>query len=450
MNSKKQTVSAIFLISVVFLSVGCSSTDPWGVMGNVPDGPSQQFHPETDILEPDRLLDNTVSKEQIGEEQLTLEQCISFALENNPRTRESWYAARAASKFLGAGKASCLPEAEFFSGAARADSADARAGSGIREAGPNTTYDAGFGASYLLYDGGRRSAGIDEAEARALIANFRHNTTVQDLVLEVQESYYRLLAAKWSEDVAKETLHQRNSHLEAARQRKQAGVVSRSDVLKARTEVENARLSLVRTRSEIDIASGELATAMNLPVSKPLEVKKGPEEIQKRNLTTVDDLLQKAAKNRPALQSALAQVRRAQANVDAARADYYPDLTVSADYGWREDTFPPAEEEWSTRLGLKFPIFTGFERSYRFKMAENELEQSRANYEDALSSVALEVWSAHSNVKEADQAIEAAQSLVDSAEESLNVAEEEYKTGVGSIIELTDAQTGLCCKKSTA
>ncbi|MFO8027501.1 MAG: TolC family protein, partial [Opitutales bacterium] len=402
---------------------------------------SREFRPERDILAPARkVTEESVSAGKVGKEKMTLAECIVVALENNPQTRSSWQAARAASDRAGEKKAPYLPYVDFSTGVSRSDAADIDSGR-ERESGPTTTYDAAFGVRYLLYDGGRRAANLSEAQAQLYAANFRHNTALQDVALSVEEAYYQLIANMWSAEVAEETVAQTEHHVGVARARHESGVVSRSDVLKARTERANARLQLVRAKSAVKVSRGKLAGAMNLKVSEKVEVEDIPEENRDREIAAVEKLLQEAARGRPELQAALAEVQSRQAGIRAARSEYRPDLTANANYGWRDENFAPNEEEWSAGLGLSLPLFTGFERSYRTRRAESELQQAISDYENALRSVALDVWTAYAGVQEADEAIEAAQALVASAEESLEVARSEYKEGAGSITELIDAQT---------
>lgn len=432
------------VVAVVLpLLVGCATADPWGRVGSAPREPSREFRPERDVLTPARgATEELTYAGKVGKGKVSLAECIALALERNPRTRSTWQAARAASARVGEEKAAYLPRAELGAGVGRGESAGIDAGAGrTKDAGPTTVYRAAFGLRYLLYDGGRRAAGVNAAEAALYATSFRHNTALQEVAFRVEEAYYRLLAAGWSVKVAEETVRRTGHHVELARARKDAGVVSRSDVLKAETEHANARLLLVRAESEAKVACGELASAMNLNVSTQLEVKDIPEDARPREMAAVEKLLQQAAKGRPKLQAALAEVQQNQAGVKAARAGYRPEVTANADYGWRDEHFAPNEEEWSIGVGLSFPLFTGFERSYRLQRAESELRRAISDYEDTLRSVALEVWTAYAHTQEADQAIEAAEALVASARESRDVAQAEYKTGTGSITELIDAQT---------
>ena len=422
---------------------GCANTDPWDQRKMAPQGPSHEFRPENNILSPAReAVEKSRTSEEVKGEQLSMARCMAIALENNPRTRGTLQAARAASARVGEEKSAYLPRAEFTTGANRADNADIDVGTiRTRELDPTTTSDASFGVRYLLYDGGRRAAHVSGARAQLYAANFRHNAALQEVALRVERAYYRLLAARWSVKVAEETVRQTEHHADLARARYETGMVSRSDVLRAETERANARLQLVRAQSETKVARGELASAMNVDVSDPLQVQDIPKESRSRDVAAVEKLLKVAAKGRPELQAALAEVQGSQAAIRAARSEYRPEITTQADYGWRDTHFAPNEDEWSIGLGLSLPLFTGFERSYRVRRTDSELRRAISEYEDTLRAVALVVWTANARVQEADQAIEAAQALMASAKESLDVAEGEYKAGVGSITELIDAQT---------
>jgi len=127
--------------------------------------------------------------------------------------------------------------------------------------------------------------------------------------------------------------------------------------------------------------------------------------------------------------------------VQSAEAGYRPNVSLITGYGVREDSFAPQDQEWSVGAVLSFPLFTGSERSYKVRKAEADLKASVFEYEKALQEISLEVWTAYQRTAEARQAIDAATALVESARESLDAGEGEYKNGIGSIIDLIDAQT---------
>ena len=123
----------------------------------------------------------------IEDRTLTLAECIGIALNSNPRTRRTWQSSLSSAARVGEEKSAYLPRAELTSGATRADTVELNA---RENQGVSNMFDVGFGVRYLLFDGGTRSAQVEAAEADLLAANFRHNTTLQEVALAVEETYY--------------------------------------------------------------------------------------------------------------------------------------------------------------------------------------------------------------------------------------------------------------------
>ena len=369
---------------------------------------------------------------------LNLAQCIEIALAQNPETRVSWQRSKSAAAGLGQAHSAYLPSTDFTAGANRSDPVTFDKS---QETGPANTFGAGFGVRYLLFDGGARSAGLKGAEAELLDANFQHNATLQDVALKVEEAYYRLLATRELERVAEQTVRQTQSHVDIAQARYTNGIVARSDVLKTETEKADADLLLVRAHSRVLIGRGQLANAMGLKPSQSFEVSKLPKNPHQRELADIRKLMTRAAARRPELQAALARVESNAAKVKAAQARYWPRLTFNADYGLRDRTFFPDRDEWSFGINVTLSLFDGFNREYTIHRAKSDLAGTTAAYDKLLRGVELEVWTAYAQLLEAGKAIEAAHTLVASAEESVRVTEGQYKNGTASIIELTDSQT---------
>jgi len=421
---------------------GCAVTSSEHILRDTPASPSSSYVPRSPLPEP--ISTGNEQDAAIAGHVLNLAQCIKIAITRNPLTRESWQRARSAAAEVGQARSPYFPSTDFTAGANRSDpvSLDSQ-----QETGPENTSTAGFGVRYLLFDGGARSAELKGAEADLLDANFQHNAMLQDVALKVEQAYYQLLAAGEFERVAKETIRQTQDHVNVARARHQNGLVAKSDLLKAETEKADADLQLVRARSQVRIARGQLANTMGLRPSKSFEVAELPQNNQQQEVADIDLLMAQVAKLRPELRAALARVESARMKVKAGKTLYWPKVTLNADYGWRDRSFLPDRDEWSLGLGLTLPLFDGLKREYTILRAESDLVRSTAEYEKLLRGAELEVWTAYSQLTEAGQAIEAAQALVASAKESARVTEGEYKNGTASIIEVTDAQTARTTAK---
>ena len=418
------------------LAGGCSLKGSGGVSGDIPPAPSSLYVPHSPLPRPISTQDDQAPLRE--GQVLSLAQCIEVALARNPETRRSWQRTRSAAAAVGQARSPYFPSVDFTAGANRSDLVSLNKS---QETGPVSMLHAGFGVRYLLFDGGARSAGLKGAEAELLGVNFQHNETLQDVALKVEEAYYRLLAAQQLKLVAEDTVRQTQYHVDVARARHENGLVTRSDVLKARTEKASADLLLVRARSEVQIARGGLANTMGLKPSESFEVAKLPTNPHKQEFADIKRLMAIAVSDRPGLRAALARIESARANVEAGKARYWPKITLNTDYGWRDRSFVPDNDEWSFGVGLTWPLFDGFDREYTVRRAKSELARSVADYEKLLRGVELGVWTAYSQLIEAGQAIEAAEALVASAEESARVTEGQYKNGTASIIEVTDTQT---------
>lgn len=415
---------------------GCSLSPSKRLPEEIPLTPSTTFVPR--VPQPEQIPTGGEATPLVDGRIIDLAQCIEIALSQNPETRASWQRSKSAAAGVGQARSGYLPSADFIAEANRGDPVSFDS---LRDVGISDTSFAGFSARYLLFDGGARSAGLKGAKADLLDANFQHNATLQDVVLKVEEAYSRLLAARELERVAEQTVRQTQSHVDVARARHENGIVARSDVLKAETEKADADLLMVRAHSQVRIVRGQLANAMGLNASKSFGVVKLPRDSHLRELTDVQKLMHEAAATRPELQAALAKLESNAEKVKAAKARYWPKLTFNADYGWRDDSFVPDRDEWSLGIGVTFPFFDGFHREFTIRRAKADLAGTAAAYDKLLRGVELEVWTAYAQLIEAGKAIEAAQTLVDSAEESARVTEGQYKNGTASIIEVTDAQT---------
>ncbi|MFO7871424.1 MAG: TolC family protein [Kiritimatiellia bacterium] len=369
---------------------------------------------------------------------LALADCMGIALARNPQTRGSWQAAKAAAARVGEERAAYFPSANLRAEAARGRSVllDSE-----RESETRDTYTGGIDVSVLLFDGGARRARVAGAEAALLEADFRHNAALQDVAISVQESYYELLGAQWFLTVAQETVKRTQYQLDMALARHGAGVVTRSDVLRAETQRADAELLLVQARNGVRISQGRLARTMGLPIHTAFEIVELSGDLQQQELPRIEQLFDEAARQRPELQAALAHIAATRSEIAGSRAAYWPTLSAGVSAGRKDTEFVPEQDEWSAGLSLRFPLFDGFERGHRTRRTQADLARAMADHANLLQGIELEVWTGYWRLIESADAVDAATRLTASAGESARLAEGEYKNGIISIVGLIDAQT---------
>ena len=151
--------------------------------------------------------------------------------------------------------------------------------------GPTNDWFSGLTTRYTLFDFGQRRAELKAAQAREGVAKEEAARVRQDIVLEVHQAYFGLVAALETARVVQEALRRAEDHLRLAKLQKEAGAVPQVDVVRAQVEVADAGLTLARAESLVRIGRGGLNTAMGLPVETRLDI-----DTRIRELTRPDDI----------------------------------------------------------------------------------------------------------------------------------------------------------------
>jgi len=369
---------------------------------------------------------------------LTLAELTEYALRNNPRARQAWFAARAAAAGVGVEQADLLPQISGLFSASRVRPVSATTGT----ASPwQNRYGPSVSLSYVLFDLARAGQ-IEAAEYRLLAANLNQNRVLQDIIFQVEQAYYRALGIDLLVRVNELSLTNLRTSLDAANRRRESGLATVADVYRAETQVAQAELNLTRSRGELEKARGQLATAVGLSVDNTLQVRTLSELPQVRELTaSLADLLNRARASRPDLVAAEAQARAARASAEAASKANFPTVEIAGAAGrtFFTDERAPASN-YSIGVNVRIPIFTGFRDRYSYRLAEAQAEQAAANRDTLYRQTELDVWQAYYDVQTAATGVGTTESQVKSAEQTAQATLARYRAGFGSILDLITAQ----------
>jgi outer membrane protein TolC len=155
-----------------------------------------------------------------------------------------------------------------------------------------------------------------------------------------------------------------------------------------------------------------------------------------------EEAVEVAYANRPELVSIAAQQKAQSLQIDALTKDYLPKVTGGANYTWSGSQYP-LQDTWNIGAAVNLSVFNGGLTTAQVGEARANLAVLEANAETLRQNVALEVRQALANVREGVGGDPRAEKGRRQARENLELAEGRYSTGVGSIIELTDAQASL-------
>lgn len=370
---------------------------------------------------------------------LSLPELTEFALRNNPKTRQAWFAARAAAAGVGIEDADSLPQVTANYSVTRTLPVSATTGV---VAPWLTRFGPSISLSYVLFDFGVRDNQLEAAEYRLLAANLNQNRVLQDVVFQVEQAYYRLIGVEALVRVNEQSLKNIQTALEAAQRRRESGLATVADVYRAETQVAQAQLNLTRSRGEFEKARGQLATAVGLPVNRTVSVQTLSAPPQVREITTsLNDLLERAKASRPDLVAAEAQARAARATANATAKAGLPSIEVTSAAG--HSLFGdnrPAVSNYSLGLNLRIPLFTGFKDTYSVRQAEAQASQAEATRDTLFRQTELDVWQAYYDLQTAAGGITSTEAQVKSAEQTAQATLARYQAGFGSILDLITAQ----------
>lgn len=370
---------------------------------------------------------------------LTLPELTEYALRNNPRARQAWFAARAAAAGVGIEHADELPTITGNVGLSRVRPVSGTSGA----VSPwQTRYGPSVSFGYVLYDFGVRDDQIQSAEYRLLAANLNQNRVLQDIMFQVEQAYYRLLGLESLVRVNQLALHNIKTSLEAARRRRESGLATVADVYRTETQVAQAELNLTRSKGDLEKSKGLLANVVGLPVNTALQVQTLTTLPQIDQMTaSLTDLIDRAKASRPDLVAAEAQARGARATASAVSKSGLPKIEIVGAAGrtFFEPERVPATN-YSVGLNLRIPLFSGFRENYSKRLAVELASQAEASRDTLVRQTELDVWQAYYDLQTAASALTSTEAQVKSAEQTAQATLARYKGGFGTILDLITAQ----------
>jgi outer membrane protein len=371
---------------------------------------------------------------------LGLADVADAALCNNPQTREAWANARIQAAQLGIAKSAYLPSVtDSITTGIDVDNSNLNSRND-----PYNNLSNNLVASYLLYDFGNRDANLENARQLLQAAGATQNSVVQGILLSVIQAYYQVQAAIAALDAARESERASEESFKAANARYTAGVSTPADKLQAQTSFAQATLTRITAEGNLKTAYGVLANIMGLAASQPLRLAAvSPVSYQQNIDSDIDALIAQARSRRPDLVASEAQLKAAEANIEASRAAAKPTLSVSVSNSFQNDNQLTSHSDSALGLTLSIPLFDGYGPTYRIRSAEANAEVRTAQRDLLKLQISLDVWRAYQSLRTANESIKAAEILVSSAEESARVALGRYKAGVGNILDTLNAQSAL-------
>ncbi|AEC19546.1 outer membrane efflux protein [Pusillimonas sp. T7-7] len=307
-------------------------------------------------------------------------------------------------------------------------------------------YQAGVGMTSFELDFFGRVRNLSEAAFQQYLATAQAGRTVHiNLVAQVAEAYFRLRTTEQLKALMQSTQQSRTSTLELVQARYDGGVASALDLNQARSQLDTVRADLVA----IERAEAQAMNALNLLLGAPI-----PEGLPKPAVFGRDQVLaaipvglpSDLLERRPDIMGAENSLLAANANIGAARAAFFPNISITGLFGFASTQlgglFGSGQRFWQFAPQLQTPIFGGGVGG-NLDLAKARNNIAVAQYEKSIQTAFREVADALAGEATYTRQLDALRALEASAQETLRLAKLRYETGIDSFLQVQNAEVDL-------
>lgn len=344
--------------------------------------------------------------------------------------------------------------------------------------GQNYTYQTNANLSWQVFQGGRAVSAWRAASRLERAARLDAREAREQLTLQVQASYLRVLVARRLADLQRRNLALSSERVAQAEQQQAAGRAARYDVLRVRVERANLEPLALQAASDAELALLDLKRILNVPVGQPLrlttEVQEADVELFARQASLVDSLEEA---DRAAVRAALLARDARRLGVRVARADLLPTVNLFAQFGYLA---LPGNGAFPTRIGeasiaacndpdatrpcqnngwfadrqvgvqVSWPLFDGLRAKGNIDLAQAQARIAELQLRQERERVALEVATSRAELARARSAWEAQRQNAVEADEAFRLASLRQNRGLSTALETSDAQLALLTAQSNA
>ncbi len=386
---------------------------------------------------------------------LTLSDIVDVALRNNPATQASYANARISGALYGASQGAYYPQVTIGGVAQRIKVVTGSSSKpdtvGVPTTGIRDAIEPTATVNWLLLDVGGRQGAVNAAKEATFAASYSHNATVQLVIVQAESAYFSYNSSKALLAADRITLQEDSTNLAATQGRHSVGLATIADVLQAQTVLSQQVLTVEQDSGNVVTSRSGVALVAGIPATARYDIQALPPDVPIGDITDqVDTLVQTAINDRPDLAADRALIAEAQSGVTQARSSLLPTLSFNGTAGSTyADQILFTGVSYTLTLSLSMPLFTGFSGQYDLLAAQERVRLAKANAEILKQSIEYQVFTDYAALQTATQRVRSSDDLLKSAQQSEDVAQGQYKEGVGTIVALLTAQAALATARAT-
>ncbi len=383
--------------------------------------------------------------------ELDLEETIQRALLTNPSVKIAEYNRKAAKADYSAAKSARGISISLSHSSGRGGYADPQYNQQLRiwTKGIDNSHSNSITASLPIFTGGELQGQIGQAKA-----NYRSMLSAEEQAYnEMKETattgYFNMLNATNMKALRQESVDRLQAHLDNVIAQYNVGIVARADVLRSEVELANAQQNYITASNEYDVAEATLNNIIGTPLGTTLLLKDRLQYEPYEN--DMAYCLAYSEQHRPELKQAEYAIDSAEAALVVARSGHMPKVYANASNNWGgngSDWPGDDDENWSVGVTASMNVFDSGVTWSKIHAAQENLAKAKESQRQIKDNVELEVRTDYLNLREAEKRITTTQVAVASAEEDYHIAVVRYQAGVGTNIDVMDAQEALTQAKT--
>ena len=312
---------------------------------------------------------------------------------------------------------------------------------------PNSSYNVNLGlANYELDFWGKIASLKDQALQNFLATTAAKDSTQISLISNIAQSYANLSYSLAQLKLAEATVESREKSLFIADKRFEAGIDPKLPSLQASASLENAKLAVLRAQSSILKARNALQFLVGGPIPTNLIPTPAVSNITNQQIFNAG-LPSELLRYRPDVLQAEYNLKAAGANIEVARASYFPSISLASSVGVSsgslDDLFKSGSVGWSFGPSISVPIFDAGRLDANYDVAKIEREQTLANYERSIQTAFREVSDVLATRATLGDQLAAQYRLQDNFEQTYQIADARFKAGIANYLDVLDAQRSL-------
>lgn len=315
------------------------------------------------------------------------------------------------------------------------------------ESSVSRTYNLGVGVTSWEVDLFGRVRSLKDAALEQYLAT-RHAAYATRIAIvgEVASLYLNLVSTKEQYELTRNTYETRLESFNMVDAMYRQGLASQLTVNQAKTALEEARVNAVTYRTSMLQLENALFVLIGGPIPADVKIPSSLSAVRKLN-TLPEGMPSYLLERRPDILQAEHQLRSVNANIGAARANFFPRISLTGSLGFisgdLDDLFDSNSKAWAFTPSVTLPIFQGGRNVANLEYSHVQKDIAVAQYEKTIQTAFREVSDALAQRSTITEHLDASRSLRDASQQSYDISNVRYEIGVDSFLNVLDAQRTL-------